>query len=112
MEGSLLGEGGTLNRRSGGGPMNDSDQTPEEIPENKLRLFLAAFRRGLVRLLVIVIVIGALVGVVYYGVPALYRWFINPVERNTDRLDKFQSSQEAENEQLAGRIDDLQLYLE
>jgi hypothetical protein len=88
--------------------MSANDRLPETTPGGRAGLFLAAFLRGLARLLVILFVAGALVAVFYFGVPALYRWFITPVERNAERLEGFQTSQEGANRQLAQRLDRLQ----
>ena len=58
--------------------------------------FSQAFRvflRALARLLLILIVLGLVGLALYYGVPAAYRSFIQPVQANTLRLDSLQATQ-------------------
>jgi len=66
------------------------------------------FLRALVRLLAIVAFV-VLIGVaVFYAIPALYRQYIQPIQTSVDQLNQSQTQQAQTNEQILGRLDDIQ----
>ena len=85
-------------------------ELPPEKPSFGRRLMqaLTAFVRALVRLLIIVIVIGLIGAGVYWGVPAIYRSYIQPVQDNTARLDGLSTEIEINYELLTQQLDSLQ----
>jgi uncharacterized membrane protein (Fun14 family) len=81
--------------------------TPNNPPPNtglgtRLGHALRVFLRALVRLLLIVCVLALLGLALYYGVPAVYSRFIQPVQENTLRIESLQTSQ-AQTDQLAAQ---------
>jgi predicted nuclease with TOPRIM domain len=92
-----------------------SDQAPTPAPPSfgdRLALAFIKFVRALVRILLILL-LAVLVGVgIYYGVPALYRRYVQPVETNLARLNDAQSRQEQANQQINRRLDELGQRLE
>lgn len=92
-----------------------SDQTPSPPPPsfgNRLGQALITFLRVLIRVLLILL-LGALLGAgVYFGIPALYRRYVQPIERDLARLNDFQARQEQADLQFDRRLDELQQRLE
>jgi len=77
------------------------------------RLVRAAgiFFRAFVRLLAIVLFV-ALIGVaIFYAIPALYRQYIQPIQISVDQLSQSQAEQAQINEQILGRLDDIQMRI-
>jgi len=70
-----------------------------------------AFVRFLVRLLVILVLAALLAAGVYYGLPALYRQYVLPLQTKVTQLASTQAAQEQNSQQLAQRVDDLQSRL-
>jgi TolA-binding protein len=68
--------------------------------------------RFLIRL-VLVILLAVLLGAgIYFGVPALYRRYIQPVERNLAQVNDAQARQEGINQQMDQQLEALQSRLE
>jgi peptidoglycan hydrolase CwlO-like protein len=63
--------------------------------------------RALVRLLLLVIVATTIGALAYYGLPMLYRNYIQPVKENTAAIADLQTGQTQLEEQLAARIENL-----
>ena len=92
-----------------------SDQAPTPAPPSfgdRLALAFIKFVRALVRILLILLLAVLLVAGIYYGVPALYRRYVRPVETNLARLNDAQSRQEQSNQQINQRLDELERRLE
>jgi len=92
-----------------------SDQAPTPAPPSfgdRLALAFIKFVRALVRILLILLLAVLLVAGIYYGVPALYRRYVRPVETNLARLNDAQSRQEQSNQQINQRLDELEQRLE
>jgi len=92
-----------------------SDQAPTPAPPSfgdRLALAFIKFVRALVRILLILLLAVLLVAGIYYGVPALYRRYMRPVETNLARLNDAQSRQEQSNQQINQRLDELEQRLE
>lgn len=87
--------------------MNDENPNSPSFGDRMANAFLA-FIRFLVRLLAILILIGLLAAGVYYGLPALYRQYVQPLQAKVTQLASTQAAQEQNNQQLTQRIDDLQ----
>jgi len=64
-------------------------------------LFLSLFR-GLVRLLALVIIVGALAALVYYGAPAIRSYLMGPTEQNRVEIAQLQSELQAMQDQVSG----------
>ena len=91
-----------------------SDQTPTpQTPSFGDRLARASltFIRALVRILLVLLLAVLLGAGVYFGVPALYRRYIQPVETNLVRLNDAQIRQEQADLQIKQRLDELQSRL-
>jgi chromosome segregation ATPase len=73
---------------------------------------LVAVIRFVVRLLLVLLLAVLLGAGVYFGLPALYRRYVQPIETNLARLDDAQARQEQTDQQLRQRLDDLQRRLE
>jgi len=87
-----------------------SDQVPTPAPPSfgdRLALAFIKFVRALVRILLILSLAVLLGAGIYYGVPALYRRYVQPVENNLSRLNDAQSRQEQSNQQVKQRLDEL-----
>jgi hypothetical protein len=76
--------------------------SPDPGMENRFVQALRVFLRALVRLLLIICVAALLGLALYYGVPAVYTRFIQPVQENTLRIESLQTSQ-AQTDQLAAQ---------
>ena len=87
-----------------------SDQVPTPAPPSfgdRLALAFIKFVRALLRILLILSLAVLLGAGIYYGVPALYRRYVQPVENNLTRLNDAQSRQEQSNQQIKQRLDEL-----
>jgi septal ring factor EnvC (AmiA/AmiB activator) len=87
-----------------------SDQAPTPAPPSfgdRLALAFIKFVRALVRIVLILLLAVLLGAGVYYGAPALYRRYVQPVETNLARLNDAQSRQEQANQQINQRLDEL-----
>lgn len=87
-----------------------SDQPPTPAPPSfgdRLALAFIKFVRALVRIVLILLLAVLLGAGVYYGAPALYRRYVQPVETNLARLNDAQSRQEQANQQINQRLDEL-----
>jgi hypothetical protein len=76
--------------------------SPDTGKGNRFGQALRVFLRALVRLLLIVCVAALLGLALYYGVPAVYTRFIQPVQENTLRIESLQTSQ-AQTDKLAAQ---------
>lgn len=98
--------------------MSAGDLLPSGLPENPerparkgWRLALRAFLRGLLTLMAILVLIAAVAAAIYWGVPALYRRFVIPIEENATRLERLEASQEQANQRMQQNMDALQARL-
>lgn len=66
------------------------------------------FLRALLRLIVLVIFIGGIAALLYYGLPYINRTFIAPVERNTAQIKKLETEISA----LKTQLDDMNVRVE
>ncbi|OGO28054.1 MAG: hypothetical protein A2Z16_04150 [Chloroflexi bacterium RBG_16_54_18] len=92
-----------------------SDQTPSSSPPSfgsRLGQAFITFLRVLIRVLLILLLAALLGAGVYFGIPALYRRYVQPVERDLARLNDFQARQEQADLRFSRRLDDLQQRLE
>ena len=89
---------------------NPSPQSPS--PGERLGRALLALVRLVIRTLLVILLAILLGMAVYFGAPALYRRYVQPVETSLSRLDDAQARQEQVNQQLNQRLDDLQSRLE
>src|SRR5574341_713696 len=92
-----------------------SDEVPTPAPPSfgdRLALAFIAFVRALVRIVLILLLAVLLLAGVYYGLPALYQRYVQPIESNLARLNDAQSRQEQANQQIDGRLDELSQRLE
>jgi hypothetical protein len=90
-----------------------SNETPNSPSfGDRIATAFLAFVRFLVRLLVILVLAALLAAGVYYGLPALYRQYVQPLQTKVTQLASTQAAQEQNNQQLAQRIDDLQSRLD
>jgi len=88
-------------------------QPPQSKPDfgERVELALSVFIHAFIRLLIFLIV-GAAIGLaIYYGFPYLYRQFILPVQTNTTRLQEVEAQQNANNQAINQRLDQLQARL-
>jgi len=91
---------------------SENPSPPSPSTGERLGRALLALLRFVVRVL-LVFVLAILLGMaVYFGVPALYQRYVQPVETSLSRLDDAQARQEQVNQQLNQRLDDLQSHLE
>jgi archaellum component FlaC len=83
--------------------------SPEQIPpESGFSTAAAAFLRGLIRL-VVILVLGSLLGLgIYFGIPYLYNQFVLPVEQNTTAVEQLQADQTEFMQLMADRLSDMQ----
>lgn len=92
-----------------------SEQTPTPTPPSfgdRFALAFIKFVRALVRILLILLLAVLLGAGIYYGVPAVYRRYVQPVESNLASLNDAQSRQEQANKQINQRLDELEQRLE
>jgi hypothetical protein len=81
--------------------MSTGSEIPEKpSSESKFISILKDLLRWFLRLVLIVVVLVALGAAVWFGVPALYNYFIRPVEQNAQNLNDFQSTQELANQKF------------
>jgi len=73
----------------------------------KLGIAILAFFRALLVLLVIAILATVVGVVIYYGVPALYNRYVQPIQTDVSTLQMSQADQEQAVQQLSSRIEDL-----
>lgn len=85
-----------------------SNENPNPSFGDRIASAFLAFVRFLVRLLVVLVIIGLLAAGVYYGLPALYRQYVQPLQTKVTQLASTQAVQEQNNQQLSQRVDDLQ----
>ncbi|MGD2157746.1 MAG: hypothetical protein PVG14_04920 [Anaerolineales bacterium] len=71
-----------------------------------------SFLRAFLRLLLLVVLIGIIWAGFYYGVPWLYRMYIQPVQENTSRLEDFQMDYQQDKDLITDRLDSMQARLE
>ena len=95
-----------------------SEITPPNRPSFGTRLWhgLGSVLRFLLRLAFVVVLVIILGGGVYfgiaYGVPALQRQYVQPVQDNSLRLDDLEARHEQDIQQIASRLDTLTSRLE
>jgi uncharacterized coiled-coil protein SlyX len=78
---------------------------------NRLGQALRIFLRMLARLLLILLVLGLIGLALYYGIPAAYTRFIQPVQANTLKLESLQTSQAQVDQQMTQNYTGLQSRL-
>jgi uncharacterized phage infection (PIP) family protein YhgE len=71
-----------------------------------------SFLRALLRLLLIVVLVGIIWAGFYYGIPWLYRMYIQPVQENTSRLEDFQTDYQQDKDLFTERLNSMQSRLE
>ena len=67
-----------------------SDQIPRPPPtsfRSRFTMAFYAFVRALVRLLLVILILELLGAGIYFGLPALYRRFVQPIETNLVRVN-------------------------
>ncbi len=91
--------------------MSNESSTPSPSASERVGQAILGFIRALVRIL-LVLVFAVLLGVgIYFGVPAVYRNYVQPVEKNIASLNDANARQEDVNDQLDQRLDGLQSRL-
>jgi len=91
--------------------MSDQTPSPTSAGERAWRAVIG-FLRFVIRL-VLVILLAVLLGAgIYFGVPALYRSYIQPVERNLAQVNDTQARQEGINQRMDQKLEALQARLE
>ncbi len=93
-------------------PVNDTDSQPEPMPMPVKQgpgwgQRLGRFLWFLVRLVVTLLIVGALGAGLYLGLPLVYQRYILPVQQNTDQLNQLRD-QQTQNEQA---LADLQVQV-
>lgn len=91
---------------------SESPSSPSPSSGDRFWRGLVAVIRFVVRLLLVLLLAVLLGAGVYFGLPALYRRYVQPIETNLARLDDAQARQEQTDQQLRQRLDDLQRRLE
>lgn len=87
---------------------SDAGRTaPRRRPSRVLRVILRAFM-----LMLVILVSVGLGALAYYGVPALYRHYVQPVRESVARLDDLEARQEDTSQRTTRRLDDLNTRLE
>lgn len=89
--------------------MTDNNQNKSESTflDRLSQAFLFLVRIFL-RLMLVLIILGGIAAVVYWGVPYLYRSYVRPVEENTAEITNLGSQQETTTTLFTNQIDDLQ----
>lgn len=82
-------------------PKEESEQEPHPSFGSRVGAFFLSLFRGLVRLLALVIIIGAIAALVVYGAPAIRSYLIGPVEDNRAAVEKLRGNMEAMETQIA-----------
>jgi DNA repair exonuclease SbcCD ATPase subunit len=84
-------------------------KSPPQPPSfgDRLTQAFTVFVRALLRLLLLIIIATAIGALAYYGLPMLYRNYIQPVKENTAAIADLQTGQTQLEQQLADRIEDL-----
>ncbi len=85
-----------------------SDPVPAPGFGTRLGRAFRVFLRALARLLLILLVVALIGLALYYGVPAAYRGFIQPVRDNTQRLGSLQATQAQVDQQLSQNLVNVQ----
>ena len=89
-------------------PMGESASQPGPSFGSRVGALALSLVRGLVRLLALIIIFGALVALGYYGAPMLRSYLMGPVEQNSAEIVELRSDLNAMQTQVA----DLQSQLE
>lgn len=91
-----------------------SENTPPSSPSfgDRLSIAFVAFVRALIRLLAIVLLATLLGFGIFFGVPALYRQYVLPIQTSIIHLENAQSSQDQSIQLHSQRLDDLQNRLD
>ncbi len=89
----------------------ENNQPPNPSFGDRMAIAFVAFVRAFVRLLVIVVVAVLLGAGIFYGLPALYNTYIEPLQSSIIRLQDAQSLQDQNSQQVNQRLEDLQKRL-
>jgi predicted nucleic acid-binding Zn-ribbon protein len=89
----------------------ENNQPPEPSFGDRMAIAFVAFVRAFVRLLAIVVLAVLLGAGIFYGLPALYTTYIEPLQTSIIHLQDAQSLQDQTNQQVNQRLDDLQKRL-
>lgn len=73
----------------------------------RMWIAMGAFLRALLRLLVIAVLAVVIGAGIYYGLPALYQRYVQPIQMDVSSLEVMQADQEQAIQQLSGRVEDL-----
>jgi chromosome segregation ATPase len=92
--------------------MTSENLSPPPSTGSRIGQAIVSLVRVLVRLLLVIILAVALGVGIYWGIPALYRRYVQPVERNLSSLNDAQARQQEASHQLEQRLDSLQERLE
>lgn len=86
-----------------------SENNPPSSPSfgDRLSIAFLAFVRALIRLMVIVLLAALLGFGFFWGIPALYRQYVLPIQTSVNHLEDVQYSQDQTNQLYSQRLDDL-----
>ncbi len=86
-----------------------SENNPPSSPSfgDRLSIAFVAFVRALIRLMVIVLLAALLGFGIFWGIPALYRQYVLPIQTSVNHLEDVQYSQDQTNQLYSQRLDDL-----
>jgi chaperonin cofactor prefoldin len=88
--------------------MSNSDPSSESTSfGERMGIAMVAFLRALLRLLIIAVLAVVVGAVLYYGLPAIYQRYVQPIQMDVSSLRVTQGDQEQAIQQLSGRVEDL-----
>jgi hypothetical protein len=87
----------------------ESASVPGPSFGSRLRDAFVSFLRGLVRLLALLIILGAIVALVYYGRPAIRTYLMGPVQQNTEEITQLRADLAAMQTQVTNLQTELDL---
>jgi chaperonin cofactor prefoldin len=88
--------------------MSNSDPSSESTSfGERMGIAMVAFMRALVRLLIIAFLAVVIGAGLYFGLPAIYERYVQPIQMDVSSLQISQDDQKLAIEQLSGRVEDL-----
>ena len=88
--------------------MSNNNPSPDNTSfGERMGIAMIAFLRALLRLLVIAILAVVIGAGIYYGLPALYEQYVQPIQMDVSSLEVTQADQEQAVQQLSSRVEDL-----
>jgi chaperonin cofactor prefoldin len=88
--------------------MSNSDHSSESPPlGERMGIAMIAFLRALLSLLIIAVLAVVIGAGLYYGLPAIYERYVQPIQMDVSSLQVAQTDQEQAILQLSGRVEDL-----